>query len=124
MHFNEHEDTTGGNDYPTPKAALFDEPNNATVVRLDQGAGTIVFGVAVTAEPPCTTTEVVEDDFVLTRENFTEVRLPNEEGFFLRDGPDLPSGEEPCMKDCKAAVPLRLGRRGCQESRSGQRPDD
>ena len=52
--------------------------------------------------------EVVEDDFVLTRENFTEVRLPNQEGFFMRDGPDLPGGE-PCMKDCKAAVEI-IGR--------------
>ena len=52
--------------------------------------------------------EVVEDDFVLTRENFTEVRLPNRDGFFLRDGPDLPNGE-PCMKDCKAAVEV-IGR--------------
>ena len=53
--------------------------------------------------------EVVEDDFVLTRENFAEVRLPNEEGFFLREGPDLPSGTEPCMKDCKTAVEV-IGR--------------
>ena len=52
--------------------------------------------------------EVVEDDFVLTRDNFTEVRLPNRDGFFMRDGPDLPSGE-PCMKDCKAAVEV-IGR--------------
>ena len=52
--------------------------------------------------------EVVEDDFVLSRENFGEVQMPNAEGFFLREGPEL-TGGEPCMKDCKGEVEV-IGR--------------
>ena len=52
--------------------------------------------------------EVVEQDFTLTRENFGEVRMPNEEGFFVREGADLP-GTEPCMTDCKTEVEV-IGR--------------
>ena len=52
--------------------------------------------------------EVVEEDFTLTKENFGEVRMPNEEGFFIREGADLP-GTEPCMSDCKGEVEV-IGR--------------
>lgn len=52
---------------------------------------------------------IVEDDFVLSRENFTEVRLPNEDGFFMDDRAEteLPvfTGE-PCMTDCKDSVEI------------------
>lgn len=47
--------------------------------------------------------EVVEDDFTLTQENLTAIRMPNEDGFFVREQGDLPAGE-PCMTDCKGAV--------------------
>lgn len=52
--------------------------------------------------------EVVEDDFELSKDNFTDVALPNEAGFFVREGPDLPP-QEPCMSDCKASVEV-IGR--------------
>jgi cytochrome c len=52
---------------------------------------------------------LVEDDFVLSRENFSEVRLPNEDGFFMDDRAEaeLPifTGE-PCMTDCKDSVEI------------------
>ncbi|MFN4171297.1 MAG: c-type cytochrome [Pseudorhodobacter sp.] len=49
---------------------------------------------------------IVEDDFVLTHENFTDIVLPNADGFYPDDRPEteypLFSGE-PCMSDCIAA---------------------
>lgn len=55
--------------------------------------------------------EIVEDDFVLSRESFSEIHMPNEKGFFRREGPDIamPEGGEPCMKDCKDSVEI-IGR--------------
>lgn len=47
--------------------------------------------------------DVVDEEFVLSQENFSEVRMPNEAGFFVREQPDVPKGE-PCMKDCKDKV--------------------
>lgn len=52
--------------------------------------------------------EVVDDEeFVLSKDNFTSVRLPNEKGFFidaaLPDVKTLKDGE-PCMKMCKPNV--------------------
>lgn len=50
---------------------------------------------------------IVEDDFVLTHENFTEIELPNAGGFFLddRDDVELPLfTAEPCMSDCRSPV--------------------
>jgi cytochrome c len=51
---------------------------------------------------------IVEDDFVLTHENFTEIVLPNAEGFY----PDDRSETEyplftvaPCMENCREAAP-------------------
>lgn len=50
---------------------------------------------------------LVDDDFVLTHENFTEIVLPNADGFYVddRDSAEVPlfSGE-PCMTDCVASV--------------------
>lgn len=48
---------------------------------------------------------VTEEDFELSKENFTEIRLPNEENFFMDDRasePHYAKKAEPCMKDCKA----------------------
>lgn len=47
--------------------------------------------------------EVVEDDFTLTQGNLTAIRMPNEDGFFVREQRDLPA-RAPCMTDCKDAV--------------------
>ncbi|MEE4243972.1 MAG: c-type cytochrome [Kangiellaceae bacterium] len=42
--------------------------------------------------------EIVEDDFVLTQDNFAEVKLPNEENFYVDDRPDIKAKR--CMKNC------------------------
>ncbi|WP_434613889.1 c-type cytochrome [Tabrizicola sp. M-4] len=51
---------------------------------------------------------LVEDDFVLTHENFTEIVLPNADGFYPDDRPateyTLFKGE-PCMADCIEGAP-------------------
>lgn len=50
---------------------------------------------------------LVDDDFVLTHENFTEIRLPNESGFYVddRDAVEVPLfSAEPCMTDCREPV--------------------
>ncbi len=52
---------------------------------------------------------LVDEDFVLSNENFTEVRLPNEENFFLDDREEVELAAlrtEPCMTDCKDAVEI------------------
>ncbi|WP_425403586.1 c-type cytochrome [Hwanghaeella sp.] len=52
--------------------------------------------------------DLVDDEFVLSKENFTEVRLPNEENFIADDRPDTPSvaQAEPCMTNCKENVEI------------------
>lgn len=53
--------------------------------------------------------DLVDDDFELSHENFTEVRLPNEENFFMddRDTVELAAfSAEPCMTDCKDSVEI------------------
>ncbi len=54
---------------------------------------------------------LVDYDFVLSKENFTEVRLPNEDGFYVDDRIEaefpLFTGE-PCMTECKAEVEVTL----------------
>ena len=52
--------------------------------------------------------EVVEEDFTLSNENLTAIRMPNEDGFFVREELDVPTGE-PCMTNCKEAVEV-IGR--------------
>ncbi len=54
---------------------------------------------------------VVEDDFTLSHENFTEVSLPNEDGFFMddRDEGEIPEfTREPCMENCKDEVQITM----------------
>jgi cytochrome c len=51
--------------------------------------------------------DVVDDTFVLTRENFASVRLPNAGGFYDDDRETAERhfwGREPCMRNCKAEV--------------------
>ncbi|MBK5947822.1 MFS transporter [Rhodobacter veldkampii DSM 11550] len=55
--------------------------------------------------------DLVEDDFVLSRENFTEVVLPNAEGFFFddRDQTEVPAFTvEPCMENCKEKAEVTM----------------
>lgn len=55
--------------------------------------------------------DLVEDDFVLSHENFTEVALPNADGFIIddRDETELPLfSQEPCMENCKDSVEVTM----------------
>ena len=55
--------------------------------------------------------DLVDDDFVLSNENFTEVTLPNVDGFFVddRDTVELPVfSQEPCMENCKESVEITM----------------
>jgi cytochrome c len=48
---------------------------------------------------------VVKDDFVLSKENFTSVKLPNEPAFYDDDREKTERhfwNKDPCMKNCKA----------------------
>jgi len=49
---------------------------------------------------------LVDDDFELSHENFLDVRLPNEGGFYAddRDAVEVPLfTQDPCMSDCRTA---------------------
>jgi cytochrome c len=53
--------------------------------------------------------DLVDDDFTLSRENFTEIRLPNEANFFPDDRAtaELPRfSAAPCMNNCKDSVEI------------------
>lgn len=46
---------------------------------------------------------LVDDDFELSRDNFTEIRLPNEGGFYIDNRAEVEFPiftQEPCMSDC------------------------
>jgi cytochrome c2 len=50
---------------------------------------------------------LVDDDFVLSRDNFLDVEMPNADGFYIDDRIDseVPQfSAEPCMSDCGEAV--------------------
>lgn len=50
---------------------------------------------------------VVKDDFVLSKENFAKIKLPNEQAFYDDDRETVERHfwkKDPCMKDCKADV--------------------
>lgn len=52
---------------------------------------------------------LVEDDFVLSNENFTEVVMPNADGFIVDDRPETEYtrfSQEPCMENCKENVEI------------------
>lgn len=52
--------------------------------------------------------DLVEEDFVLSKDNFLTVEMPNAEGFFEddRDTAELPEfTQAPCMEACKEAAP-------------------
>jgi len=51
---------------------------------------------------------VTDDEFVLSKENFASVKMPNEDNFIDDGRPDTPmlSQGEPCMTNCKASVEI------------------
>lgn len=52
---------------------------------------------------------VTEDDFVLSHETFTEVEMPNADGFFMDDRAEVELDRfagDPCMSDCKPSVEI------------------
>jgi cytochrome c2 len=53
--------------------------------------------------------DIVDEDFTLSKENFTEVAMPNAGGFFMddRDTVEVPAFTvEPCMENCKETVEI------------------
>ncbi len=53
--------------------------------------------------------DLVEDDFVLSLENFADFSMPNEENFFMddRDTTEIPAfTREVCMENCKDSVEI------------------
>jgi mono/diheme cytochrome c family protein len=55
--------------------------------------------------------DIIDDDeMVLSNENLTEIRLPNEANFYMDDRPDTPTVADgaPCMTDCKPAVEITM----------------
>ncbi|MBV0912777.1 c-type cytochrome [Anianabacter salinae] len=54
---------------------------------------------------------LVEDDFVLSNENFLEVEMPNAGGFIVDDRPETEYPlwrAEPCMEACKTSVEITM----------------
>lgn len=54
---------------------------------------------------------LVEDDFVLSHENFQDVEMPNAEGFIIDDRLDTEAhfwNAEPCMENCKDGVEITM----------------
>jgi len=50
--------------------------------------------------------EIVEEDFVLTKANFSTIKMPNEPNFFEDDRPDVKNTA--CMKDCKDPASIKV----------------
>ena len=50
--------------------------------------------------------DLVDDDFVLTQENFASVEMPNKDGFFFDDRPDTHNTE--CMENCKDPASVKI----------------
>lgn len=54
---------------------------------------------------------LVEDDFVLSNENFLEVEMPNADGFIVDDREETEAhfwNAEPCMENCKDSVEITM----------------
>ena len=55
--------------------------------------------------------DLVDDEFVLSNENFTEVEMPNSEGFIVDDRSETEYPQwraEPCMEACKDEVEITM----------------
>lgn len=50
--------------------------------------------------------DLVEDDFVLTRSNFSTIEMPNKDGFFVDDRPDVSNPR--CLSDCLDPETIRI----------------
>jgi len=54
---------------------------------------------------------LVEEDFVLSKENFLEVEMPNADGFIVDDRAETEYAQwrtEPCMENCKETVEITM----------------
>lgn len=54
--------------------------------------------------------DLVDDDFVLSNENFLDVEMPNADGFILddRETAEASFWDEPCMENCKVTVEITM----------------
>lgn len=55
--------------------------------------------------------DLVDDDFVLSNENFAEFEMYNADGFVIDDRPEMEYAEwsaEPCMENCKETVEVTM----------------
>ncbi|WP_245837833.1 c-type cytochrome [Tropicimonas sediminicola] len=55
--------------------------------------------------------DLVDDDFVLSKETFLEVEMPNADGFIVDDRAETELGlfsAEPCMENCKESVEITM----------------
>lgn len=55
--------------------------------------------------------DLVEDDFVLSKDNFLDVEMPNKDGFIIDDRETAEASfwkAEPCMTDCKDSVEITM----------------
>jgi cytochrome c5 len=50
--------------------------------------------------------EIVDEEFVLTKDNFSTIVMPNADGFFEDDRPDVRNPT--CMKDCKDPSSIKV----------------
>lgn len=67
---------------------------------------------------------LVDEDFTLSDKNFTEVTLPNADGFYPDDRPESEYPKfkgEPCMKDCGA--PVKVTKRAIELNVTPEDPD-
>jgi len=54
--------------------------------------------------------EIVDDEnFVLSKKNFTTIKMPNEKNFIADSRPDTPlmKAKAPCMRNCKVSVKIK-----------------
>jgi len=50
--------------------------------------------------------DLVDDDFVLSRDNFSTIEMPNKEGFFVDDRPDVKNPR--CLSDCIDPATIKI----------------
>jgi len=50
--------------------------------------------------------DLVDDDFVLSRDNFSTIEMPNKDGFFVDDRPDVQNPR--CLSDCRDPATIKI----------------
>ena len=50
--------------------------------------------------------DLVDDDFVLSRDNFSTIEMPNKDGFFVDDRPDVKNPR--CLSDCIDPATIKI----------------